>query len=939
MNAYYTVTGRGGRIRRRRNPALSLLSFCAAMLVAVAGQGQTITFTSTPYAPGETAAKGAKGVVYNYSALAEASDGSPVQYALRFGPTGMKVNEQSGLVTWNPTVAGEVDVEVRAELAGDPSVNAVQRWKIAVEDLTKHPGCTGNDVWLSPGDGISGGGKGAVVMGNDLYVYHNTDADWNWEGGSSLSRWNGSYWTTLASHNEFDSAGQAMAAYHGEIYIAGMPMDLPNVPNSQGLIRWTGSGWSGVPGHDMWGVFDMEVYDDGLYVLGYNRDQQGMRWQCIVTRWDGTGWTDVHKGALGTVKDLALLDGKLYMAGSFTNVGASADASFLAEITNDQVVSVTNPPDGTVYRITPHQGGLVLVQLQGKATNRLSIWTPSGITPIDPNSYLVQFNPPMISHNGALYVAVREGGSKAPLRTLVWRLSAGEWFPVSALSSDDYEMGMFGMVNYEDELFTYGTYRSSCGIPLSNIARLCREGECGRVSGTVYMDEDRDCSRGQGEVGLAGELVEFQPGSYYATTDAQGIYSTFIPVGTYTAELAVKRHWVAPCTASQSVTLATAGSEVEGIDFGTDMIPGIYDVQTSVASGLARPGRGIVYTVLCRNVGTEPASGSLAFTYDDRLDLRAATATPDRQNGNILEWDFTRLDVGEDLVITVTLNIPTTIQRGETLCAFAEANFEKRDDDRLLSDNLDSSCTEVRTSYDPNDIRVTPHRELGELGYETLLPNDSVLTYMVRFQNTGNDTAFRVVVRDTLGVDLLEVASIELGASSHGYEFSISGHGELEWRFENILLPDSGASEVGSHGYFKYRVRLKRGLGPLTEIANRASIYFDYNEPVMTNTVVSVTNSDLSSVAEEAGVGNVLQVYPNPARGRSMIGLHLETGADVRLRLVDTKGAIIRDLMERKLDAGTHSMELETGGLASGLYFITLERGGKKEVFPVVIGR
>ena len=47
------------------------------------------------------------------------------------------------------------------------------------------------------------------------------------------------------------------------------------------------------------------------------------------------------------------------------------------------------------------------------------------------------------------------------------------------------------------------------------------------------------------------------------------------------------------------------------------------------------------------------------------------------------------------------------------------------------------------------------------------------LDYKIRFQNTGNDTAFTVVIRDTLP-DWLDVATFRAGATSHAYEWDIS---------------------------------------------------------------------------------------------------------------------------------------------------------------------
>ncbi|MGE3799533.1 MAG: T9SS type A sorting domain-containing protein [Candidatus Kapaibacterium sp.] len=938
MQQFYNPVQSKGRdiLQGGRMVFFGVLLFLAGVL---SGFAQTITFTSTPYEPGKMTAEIATGIAYGYRANAEASDGSRIEYSLRFGPAGMQVDRASGLVQWNPNNIGEVEVEVQAELANDPSVKMTQRWTISVMELTGHPECTGEDAWISLGGGVSGWVKGAMVMNGELYVYYQANPYYQPNAESVIAKWDGEKWTTLIKPGRWDTTAQVIAGYRGDIYITTPGGSVGKFD----LLRWDGTRFTGVGLDDHFAFVEMEVYNDALYVVATVEGKSN--YGDVIIKWDGASWTAIYASDAGVSKHIAQVNGKLYASGYFKDLGTSGNVPTLAEIDGDQLVPVSNAPTDRIYRITPHQGGLVLVHEGAKATiGRLELWTPSSTTPILENPYLTQFAAPMISYNGDLYATSTYKGpepniGEAPLITDVWKLSDGEWSPVSSLKGE--KVGNFiypaQLIIYGDDLYAYGTFTESCANRLSYIARLCKEGECGNVSGTVFHDDDQNCVQNSGERSLAGELVEFQPGPYVTTTDDNGIFTAFLPLGTYTASLLPKQYWVATCD-EQEVTLATTNSIVSNLSFGTDMIPGIHDVRVSLLSSRARPGGELVYTLLYQNVGTELATGKVRVDFDDRLTFKSATVDPARQNGSHLEWDFANLQVGEQVTINITTTIPTTMKLGEELCATSGVELEKRDDDRLLSDNEDSTCVWVGGGYDPNDIQVLPHNVLGELGEETLYPDDTVLTYIVRFQNTGNDTAFKVVVVDTISHYTLDVPSIELGAASHPYTFAISGQGVLTWTFDNIMLPDSGANQSASNGYFKYRVHLKKGLSPRTEIPNRASIYFDYNDPVLTNQVVSVTGGTSSVKAEELA-SRVLRVYPNPARELSMILLQLPERSDVRVRLVDAKGSILQTLVEGELGVGEHHIKLETGDLSSGLYFITLERRGEKEVFPVVIGR
>ena len=74
----------------------------------------------------------------------------------------------------------------------------------------------------------------------------------------------------------------------------------------------------------------------------------------------------------------------------------------------------------------------------------------------------------------------------------------------------------------------------------------------------------------------------------------------------------------------------------------------------------------------------------------------------------------------------------------------------------------------------------------GYATQENITAQDT-LTYMIHFQNTGTDTAFTVIVRDTLP-SYVDPATVELESASHPYTFRIYGQGILEWTFNNIKL-------------------------------------------------------------------------------------------------------------------------------------------------------
>ncbi len=146
---------------------------------------------------------------------------------------------------------------------------------------------------------------------------------------------------------------------------------------------------------------------------------------------------------------------------------------------------------------------------------------------------------------------------------------------------------------------------------------------------------------------------------------------------------------------------------------------------------------------------------------------------------------------------------------------------------------VDIYCDVATGSYDPNDKTGYP---LGISEEHLILPNQK-LEYKIRFQNTGTDTAFTVVIRDTLSTDF-DIFSVQSLTSSHSYEFNMYGPRVLEWTFNDIMLPDSTTNEPESHGFVVFTVEQNPDLAEGIVLSNSAAIYFDFNDPIITNTSV-----------------------------------------------------------------------------------------------------
>lgn len=265
---------------------------------------------------------------------------------------------------------------------------------------------------------------------------------------------------------------------------------------------------------------------------------------------------------------------------------------------------------------------------------------------------------------------------------------------------------------------------------------------------------------------------------------------------------------------------------------------------------------------------------------------------------------------------------PSATLEGCSVNGFFDTGFALQLPGYDPSDAVDNECQEVIGSWDPNDKQGFP---LGVTDEHLILPN-TALEYLIRFQNTGTDTAFNIVVRDTLS-QFFAVESVRPGVASAAYDFEIANGNVLIFRFKNIKLVDSFTNEVASHGFLRFEINQKPDLAWDTEIQNSAAIFFDFNPPVITNTA----QHKLGFVPNASAVHEVLlskqsniTISPNPTEVPAELSLDKDLPNGANWRLVDASG--------KTLESGVlqgNRFNIKNPTLPAGVYWIEFSLGGK----------
>ena len=326
------------------------------------------------------------------------------------------------------------------------------------------------------------------------------------------------------------------------------------------------------------------------------------------------------------------------------------------------------------------------------------------------------------------------------------------------------------------------------------------------------------------------------------------------------------------------------------------------DLELNIISQNFRPGFESYIWLDAFNKGCTNANGIFEFILNPFISFNESLPAPDFIDGDTLRWNFSDINYESEHLMT-QINVTTSPDAfpGTIICNQGKMNVVLDETDTMNNYYLD--CDEVIGSYDPNEKNVYPAGKCNE-GY---ILNDQKLNYTLRFQNTGNAEAINVEIQDSLDANF-DINSVEIiSKSDYLYTEITDGH-VLKFVFPDINLPDSTTNEPESHGFVTFQIRLLPGLAEGTLISNNAAIYFDFNDPIITNiesnVVVNVIPEYSASQSFILCVGDSVAVsghYYSEA-GSYLNALITEDGCDslvttnVTVDVIDTL-VIVSDLL------------------------------------------
>lgn len=643
----------------------------------------------------------------------------------------------------------------------------------------------------------------------------------------------------------------------------------------------------------------------------------------------GLQLTDDPLDAFVTLSDrlLVMTEKQLYLTASTTDLAPRADGLLLDETTSEfELYALTYLFDGEMFFVRSDDATTELWQTDGTVEGTRKV------AAIDGRPYSRSIDPMPQIQNWLLYSTIN--GEQPTF--LLYNYQNGATVRIANNAVYPAAVGLGDRFYFIENVAPGG----------QNIFFLEEIMDAGN-DGNVFEDINRNGVKDIEENGIDGQKARFRSSTEEIVTfsSVEGKYPRFYsPEETYEVIIEPDVCW--------EVTTDSIVSLVDSIatpDFGLAPRSDFYDLKTKVYSGAVRCGFEVPFWVVATNTGCVDLTDiTVDFRLDEEADFVNGDIPPDEIMAAQLRWNNVTLAAGESWRNRILITMPDETRAGRIIPFTLAANGLTHQGS-MISDTFTYQQT-LRCAIDPNDKLVTPSRpEETNSNYTQI---DETLTYTIRFQNTGNDTAINVRLEDQLAADL-DLNTFKPVAASHDFRVELGETGRLKVYFDDIFLPDSNVNETASHGFFAFDIALKEeSLN--TAVENTAGIFFDFNAPVITNTVSSSIvefldedqdtfffweecddeNPEINPAAIDVG-GNgidedcdgedwttstqdplqgVLQLFPNPTSGK--LTLNYSLPGELLVTLFDGRGRRMQSEVLRS------DGQLDLSGLPGAVFYL-----------------
>lgn len=436
------------------------------------------------------------------------------------------------------------------------------------------------------------------------------------------------------------------------------------------------------------------------------------------------------------------------------------------------------------------------------------------------------------------------------------------------------------------------------------------------IKGKAFVDWNLDEVWQSYEPVLKNKIVYWKDSGYVCNTDNQGNYMLYIPAGSNRKiEINTNQYYVSAWSGSKIYSSNKDTVIVSNFPFDVTLDRDLALELIPYTGIKARRGAESKYMLRVSNISGKPVkSATLRLNLNKGIrKFVAIGSSPTYDSVRLMaEWKFnTTLQADSSFNLYFKcLYSADSFQYGDTV--YTEARIVNSFSDADTSNNYVRVLQKISSAYDPNMKESNPRGEQ--------IKQPDAIQFTIHFQNEGNDTAYRVVVVDTLSM-IMPMYEIEIGAASHPFNFTVENN-IMVWEFDKIMLPNKSEDELGSCGFLSFKAKLNKPLKVGDSVRNRAGIYFDYEKPVMTNyaSILMVKDNQNDLTVNTSGE-SLIKVYPNPSSG--FVTVHNASKEKVKIKMYSMDGKLVREF---ELEAGSDEV-IDLFDASQGIYYLVTDQG------------
>ena len=463
-------------------------------------------------------------------------------------------------------------------------------------------------------------------------------------------------------------------------------------------------------------------------------------------------------------------------------------------------------------------------------------------------------------------------------------------------------------------------------IKITELGTSSAQINCSGMRLNAFLDSNSNGVKDSGESNFPLGQFHYEKnntGIVHDITAPTGIYNIYETSATntydfnFSVDSAYATMYAITPTAYNDVSIVAGGGMIT-YHFPITIVQSYNDVAAYLIPVSApRPGFTYKNKIIFGNLGNQPiGTGTVTYTNDPNVTISNISQTGTTTITNGFTFDFSNLLPFEYRTIDVTMLVPTipTVALGQLLTN--SVSIVPITGDIVPSNNSNNLSQVVIGAYDPNDKMESRGSEILHASFTS----EDYLYYTIRFENTGTASAINVRINDVLNSQL-DPSTIRMIDASHPYVLD-QVDTNLNWIFDNIQLPPSVANTDIGKGYVTFAIKPMPGYEVGDIIPNSASIYFDFNPPIITNTFNTEFTAPLANAIFTAS--NVI-VYPNPANTIVEVSIQNANEMIESIKIIDMLGKNVIQI--NTLNANQKTIDISS--LSKGIYMIEIATENK----------